>query len=227
MAEVELLRHPTDEDWQRCKMLAMNTIGRKWSGEVSDEWKRRILKAEHSPIRTLWFTVRMELPYWVSTHFVRHKYGVEHYVSSQRNDRQSNYDRNKATQDAQVTHIMDINAQELIQMARMRLCGQASVETRLVMTLIRDAVIETNPEFADFIKPKCEFMGECNEFKSCGRVSSRFVRLHKSKPVIVTDESTDCATGYCTCGECGRAVDFWDKWCRWCGARIGDADDLD
>lgn len=169
MSKIEILRHPTEEDWQRCKMLAMNTIGRKWSGEVSDEWKHKILKAEHSPIRTLWFTVRMEVPYWVSTHFVRHKYGVEHYVSSQRNDRQSEYDRTKAPQNAMVTHIMDINAQELIQMARMRLCGQASVETRMVMTLIRDAVIDTNPEFADFLVPKCVAHGGCKEFRSCGR----------------------------------------------------------
>ena len=96
--KVEILRHPTDEDWERCKMLAMNTIGKRWSGEVTDEWKNKILKAEHSPIRTLMFTVRMELPYWVSTHFVRHKYGVEHYVSSQRNDRQDKYDRREAPQ---------------------------------------------------------------------------------------------------------------------------------
>jgi len=168
MSSVEILRHPTDEDWERCKMLAMNTIGKRWSGEVTDEWKHKILKAEHSPIRTLMFTVRMELPYWVSTHFVRHKYGVEHYVSSQRNDRQSNYDRTKAPQDAMVTHIMDINAQELIQMARMRLCGQAAEETRRVMIQICNAVDKVNPEFAPFLTAKCLAHGGCNEFKPCG-----------------------------------------------------------
>lgn len=170
MAEikVEVLRHPTDDDWERCKMLAMNTIGKQWSGEVSDEWKRKILKAEHSPIRTLMFTVRMEVPYWVSVHFVRHKYGVEHYVSSQRNDRQSDYDRTKAPQDAIVTHIMDINAQELIQMARMRLCSQASSETRDVMRAICDEIARINPEFAGFLVPKCFVRNGCNEFVSCG-----------------------------------------------------------
>ena len=169
--KVEILRHPTDEDWQRCKMLAMNTIGKRdWSGNVTEEWKRKILKADHSPIRTLMFTIRMEVPYWVSVHFVRHKFGVEHYVSSQRNDRQSNYDRTKAPQDATVTHIMDINAQELIQMARMRLCGQASKETREAMRAICDAVIETNPEFEPFLKPKCMAYGYCNEFRSCGLI---------------------------------------------------------
>lgn len=169
--KVEILRHPTDEDWQRCKMLAMNTIGRTWrSKAVSDVWKRKILKAGHSPIRTLMFTIKMEVPYWVSVHFVRHKYGVEHYVTSQRNDRQDNYDRTQAPQGEMVTHIMDINAQELIQMARMRLCGQASEETRQAMYAICKAVLEVNPEFRGLLVPKCRF-GEmgfyCNEFKSC------------------------------------------------------------
>jgi thymidylate synthase ThyX len=167
--KVEILRHPTDEDWQRCKMLAMNTIGKRdWSGNVTDEWKRAILKAEHSPIRTLMFTVRMEVPYWVSVHFVRHKYGVEHYVSSQRNDRQSDYDRTKAPQDAVVCHVMDVNAQELMQMARMRLCGQASPETRIVMVQLCDEVVRLNPEFSEFLVPKCVTRNGCNEFKSCG-----------------------------------------------------------
>lgn len=166
---VEVLRHPTDEDWGRCKMLALNTIGKKYAGsEVTDEWKRKILRSEHSPIRTLMFTIRMEIPYWVSVHFCRHKYGVEHFVTSQRNDRQDKYDRTSAPQGAMVTHVMDINAQELIQMARMRLCRQASVETTLVMTEIRDAVVQTNPEFAPFLVPKCIAHGGCNEFKPCG-----------------------------------------------------------
>lgn len=165
---VEILRHPTDEDWERCKMLAMNTIGRKWSGEVSDDWKHKILKAEHSPIRTLMFTVRMEVPYWVSTHFVRHKYGVEHYVSTQRNDRQSAYDRTEAPQGMFVTHVMDINAQELIQIARERLCRQASPETRAVMTQICDLVSKYNHEFSELLVPKCLAHGGCNEFRPCG-----------------------------------------------------------
>lgn len=166
---VEILRYPTDEDWRRCKMMALNTIGRRYaSSEVTEDWKRKILRSEHSPIRTLMFTIRMELPYWVSVHFCRHKYGVEHYVSSQRNDRQDRYDRTRAPQGAFVVHVMDINAAELMQMARMRLCRQASVETRMVMTEIRDAVIETNPEFADFLQPKCVIHGGCNEFVPCG-----------------------------------------------------------
>lgn len=172
--KVEILRHPTDGDWERCKVLAMNTIGKNWSGAVSDDWKCKILKAEHSPIRTLMFTVKMEVPYWVSVHFCRHKFGVEHYVTSQRNDRQSAYDRTQAPQGELVWHIMDINAQELIQMAHMRLCGQASEETRMAMQAICRAVLETNPEFKPFLVPKCRAIDKvfyCNEFKPCGNAN--------------------------------------------------------
>lgn len=170
MAVIEIIRHPTEKDWKRCKLLALNTIGKhNASGAVSDEWKRKMLKAEHSPIRTLMFTIRMEVPYWVSVHFCRHKFGVEHFVTSQRNDRQDKYNRNEAPQNSKVTHIMDINAAELLQMARIRFCGQSAKETREIMASICDAVLETNQEFSEVLKPKCIIHGGCNEFNPCGR----------------------------------------------------------
>ena len=169
MTKVEILRHPTDEDWRRCKMLALSTVkDNPTCGPVSDKWKQKILRSGHSPIRTLMFTIRMEVPYYVSTHFVRHKYGVEHYVRSQRNDRQDEYDRREAPQGAMVTHVMDVNAQELIQMAHMRLCNQADVATQEAMIAICRAVVEYNPEFIPFLVPKCIAHGGCNEFNPCG-----------------------------------------------------------
>ena len=167
--KVEVLRHPEQADWERCKMLALNTIGKCYAGsEITDEWKRKILRAEHSPIRTLPFTVRMEVPYWVSVHFCRHKFGVEHYVTSQRNDRQDKYDRTTAPQGAIVTHVLDMNAQALAAMAQMRLCGQAAPETREVMREICRKILEVNPEFSVVLMPKCiAHGGECNEFTPC------------------------------------------------------------
>lgn len=38
--------------------------------------------------------------------------------------------------------------------------------------------------------------------------------------VIVSDEETDCATGCCTCGNCGEPIDPWDGFCKHCGARL-------
>lgn len=167
--KVEILRHPTKEDWERCKLLALNTEGKKYIGkEIPELWKDKILKAKHSPIRTLWFTIKMEIPYYVSNHFVRHKIGVEHYVQSQRNDRQNNYDRELAPQNSMVTHIMEVNGEQIMFMANRRLCSKADVTTRMVMTQICIEIGKTNPEFTLHLKPMCEHLHECPEFKSCG-----------------------------------------------------------
>ena len=167
--KIEILRSPTKEDWERCKMLALNTVGKKFTGEVTDNWKCKMLKAEHSPIRTLMFTIKMTIPYYVSVHFVRHKYGVEHYVTSQRNDRQNLYDRTEARQDAEVVHIMDINAQALINMSRVRLCNQADHTTQSVMKQIKKMIIDICPEFEDVLVPNCKYRNICPEFSPCGR----------------------------------------------------------
>lgn len=166
---IEILRHPEKEDWERCKMLALNTIGKKHTGsEVTDKWKYDILKAEHSPIRTLMFTIRLTIPYFVSVHLVRHKIGIEHFVQSQRNDRQTEYDRNLAPQNSMVSHIIEVNAEQFMFMARRRLCGQADATTRFIMAKLCLEVIKTNPEFEEFLKPMCHYRHECPEFKSCG-----------------------------------------------------------
>ena len=167
--KVEILRYPTEADWMRCKMLALTTVGKDAITPPTDDWKYKILTAEHSPIRTLMFTIKMEIPYWVSVHYVRHKYGVEHYVKSQRTDR-TGEDRNEKRQDEMVTHIMDINAQELMFMARRRLCNLASKETREVMLRIAAKIIWLCPEFTNVFEPMCERNGRiCYEMKSCGR----------------------------------------------------------
>ena len=131
--KVEILKYPTEQDWQWCKTCTLNTVGKYSTKAPTDEWKKKLIEAEHSPLRELWFGIRMEVPYWVSVHYVRHHIGVNHYVQSQRNDRQDKYDRTTAPQGEMVSHIMSINAQELVFMAHKRLCGQASKETREVM----------------------------------------------------------------------------------------------
>lgn len=166
---VELIKHPTDDDWAWCRYCTLNTVGKSVTALPSDEWKRKLVASEHSPLRELWFGIHMVIPYWVSVHFVRHHVGCNHYVQSQRNDRQNKYDRNKAPQDELVSHVMSINAQQLVYMAHKRLCNQASPETRAVMQQIVDEVVKTNPEFKDYLVPLCEYRGGlCTEFHPCG-----------------------------------------------------------
>ena len=167
--KVEILKHPTDEDWMWCKTCTLNTVGKTSAKLPTAEWKHKILEAGHSPIRELWFGIKMQIPYYVSVHFVRHHIGVNHYVQTQRNDRQGNYDRTKATQDTMVSHVMSINAQELIFMSHKRLCSQASAETRAVMKEICKQVEELFPEFIGLLVPECVYRGyTCTEFYPCG-----------------------------------------------------------
>lgn len=166
---VEILKYPTEEDWMLCKKCTLNTVGKDSTKLPTDEWKRKLLLSEHSPIRTLNFCIKMIIPYYVSVHFCRHFTGVTHFVQSQRNDRQENYDRTKAPQDAPVSHMMYINAQELMFMARRRLCMQADPFTRKVMEEICMQVIDVCPEFNKTLEPMCSYRGgRCTEFNCCG-----------------------------------------------------------
>ena len=167
MKTVELIKYPTADDWKYCKQCALVTVGKEVKTEPSQEWKHSILKARHSPIRVLKFAFQLEVPYWVSVHLCRHVH-AQPFVKSQRNDRQSDYDRNSAPQNEMVTMIWDMNAEELMTIANKRLCKQASEETRAVIQEICDQVVEKCPEFRDLLVPMCKY-GRCNEMFPCGR----------------------------------------------------------
>jgi hypothetical protein len=167
--KVEILKYPTEEDWMLCKQCTLNTVGKNTTKLPTNEWKHKLLLSEHSPIRTLNFCIKMTIPYYVSVHFCRHFTGVTHFVQSQRNDRQDNYDRTKAPQDSTVSHMMYVNAQELMFMARRRLCMQADPFTRKVMIDICAQVEILCPEFDGVLEPMCYYRGgRCTEFNCCG-----------------------------------------------------------
>lgn len=166
---VEILKHPTQDDWMLCKKCTLVTVGKDSEKPPTDEWKRKILKARHSPIRVLEFIFRLKgIPSWVSVHLARHIHAVP-FIKTQRNDRQDNYDRNKASQDTPVDMCWLINAEELMVVANKRLCFQASPETREVVQAICDEVVKVNPEFEEFLVPMCYWKnGKCDEFNCCG-----------------------------------------------------------
>lgn len=168
---VILVKYPTDEDWMLCKMCTLTTVGLHSVNPPSEEWKHKILMARHSPIRELKFVFYLEdVPYWVAMHLVRHHIGCQPYVRTQRNDRQTAYDRTKAPQDAPVDMMWSINGEAMLNIANKRLCAQAAKETREVVQKMCDQIRESNPEFAPFLVPMCEYHGGvCQEFKSCGR----------------------------------------------------------
>lgn len=177
MASVKFLK--VSGDWRSVADAARTTIRKdEGTGEPSSKWKKRILLAEHSPIRKLCFNWKwIDLPYWVSVHFVRHKYGIEHFVSTQRTDR-TGEDRTAKTQDAPVMHECFANAQAVMFISRRRLCSQASPETRAAWQLVVDEIAKVEPEIASCCVPECVYRGFCPEFKSCGFVDTpRFCEM--------------------------------------------------
>lgn len=149
--------------------------------EPSSSWKRRMLLAEHSPIRQIIVKWKWHnLMSWVSVHFVRHKMGIEHFVSTQRTDR-TGVNRDVAPQATPVDHECFANAQALIFISRKRLCNQASPETRAAWKMVVDAVAEHEPELASVCVPECVYRGFCPEFKPCGYADTAAFKKARAK----------------------------------------------
>ena len=169
--QVSLIGAPTEETWMEVKQRALVTIGKKAVTKPTSEWIHKILEARHSPIRRAVYSFYIEgIPSWVSVHLVRHHVGFQPFVKSQRNDRQSDYDRTKAPQDAPVDMIIDLNAEALMVLANKRLCMQASPETRHVVQMMCSLAEAHTPELHGLLVPMCEYHnGECHEMYPCGR----------------------------------------------------------
>lgn len=170
MTKVTLIKSPTEADWLFVKQCTLATVGKHTGSPPTFKMRRNLLEARHSPIRELRFAFELsDIPYWVSVHLCRHVH-AQPYVKSQRNDRQTDYDRNSAPQSAPVNMIWTMNAEELMVIANKRLCALASPETRAVVTEMCRLVEEAHPEFIGFLVPMCDYHGGlCHEMFSCGR----------------------------------------------------------
>lgn len=159
--------------WLKVKEAARTTIGKEGSGVYpSDQWKKTALLAEHSIIRKIHFKwVWTKLKSWISVHFVRHKIGVEHWVSTQRSDR-TGIGRDKLPQDSPVNHEVDANAQALITISRKRLCSQADPETRQAWGEVKEKMQMIDPVIASVMVRECVYRGFCPEFHCCGYVDT-------------------------------------------------------
>lgn len=169
--KVRLLSAPSDQDWLECKRRALITMYGKGLGDIkppTSEWKHKILKARHSPIRYLRYSFLIEdIPSNTSVHLCRHVHS-QPYVSSLRNDRQDAMDGDKAPRDTPVNMIFDVNAEELMVIANKRLCNMAAVRTREVVREMCDLARDATPELSGLLVPNCIWMHECKEMKGCG-----------------------------------------------------------
>lgn len=157
-----------EDNWQDVKDSTMNTIGKDTGKYPTSDWKRKLILSEHSPIRRIKFYWRWKnLKSWVSVHFVRHKHGIEHWVTTQRTDR-TGLNRDNALQSALVNHASEANAQALINISRKRLCNCASPETREAWKLVKEEVARVEPELASCMVKECIYRGFCPEMFPCG-----------------------------------------------------------
>jgi hypothetical protein len=164
--------------WKRVLNAARLTAGKKpLDKEPSNKWKRKMLLAEHSPIRLveydgIWDFIKM----WVTTHLVRHHVGVEKFVSTQRTDRNPDLmdlDRDEIPQGLENTMMISANAQGLINMSRKRLCSCASTETRQAWKALLEEIKKVDPILVEKCVPECIYRGFCPEFdKCCGYVNT-------------------------------------------------------
>lgn len=170
---ISLIEFPTDYDWDEVYRRCLITVGKKKIKPPSDEWKRKLLLARHSPLRRLRFSFLLEgIPYFSSVHLCRHVH-AQPYVKSQRNDRQSEYNRNKAPQDSPVDMIYDVGGEEMLNLANKRLCQLTDKTTRETVQMMCELVKQKCPEFSDVLVPMCQYHGGvCNEMFPCGRCNN-------------------------------------------------------
>ena len=152
------------------------------SGEPSVKWKKKMIKAEHSPLRCLMFNIDMyDIPSYVQNHLVRHVH-AQPFVSTSRPDidgKQVPREEQKKVDPVNVR--LFLNAQEIINISRARLCGKAESKTRMVWNEVINELRKTEPELADACVPNCIYRGLCPEYKSCGFIYTSVFKTMKTE----------------------------------------------
>ena len=148
------------------------------SGEPSVKWKKKIIKAEHSPLRCLMFNIDLyDIPRYVSDHLVRHVH-AQPFVSTGRSDvLKENLPREEQRMTDLYNTRLFLNAQEIINISRARLCNKAEATTREIWKAVIDELRKIEPELANACVPNCLYRGFCPEFKSCGFADSELFYL--------------------------------------------------
>ena len=65
--------------------------------------------------------------------------------------------------------VASLNLREMIHLAQLRLCTRAQYEIRMLVKGMCEELTKQEPWLKEYLVPKCEFFGFCDEHKSCGR----------------------------------------------------------
>ena len=185
---VEVVWH--EDMWQEIKNNAMFTIHKDTGKYPSSEWKKGMLLAEHSPIRTGRLIINCyDVPSFVIGHIVRHNLGFTPFVASLRSDR-TNYntvpDRNTPN-----SLRFDGNFQSFINITRKRECTSASKETRDFWKQVLDEIAKYEPEVKSRCVRECIYRGGCPEYKTECKFWDMFRQKHKDKDLLNIKERYD------------------------------------
>ena len=74
---------------------------------------------------------------------------------------------------ASTSMVASLNLREMIHLANLRLCTRAQKEIRILVKKMCDELIKEEPWLKEYLVPKCERLGYCDEDKSCGRKETR------------------------------------------------------
>jgi hypothetical protein len=155
-------------DWKRVKNHCRTTDNKDFTeNEPTEEFMKKLLISEHSPIRLLEFDWSWKsIYYWVSTEWSRHKF--EKFISSQRDDRlKDDIPRGEKPQNALVNFDGYANMQNVIDAWRKRLCFMATKEARELAEDFKIELHKYSPLESDVLVPNCIYRMGCPEFKSC------------------------------------------------------------
>jgi hypothetical protein len=143
-------------------------------------WVVLYLDNDNGRLINFWIEL-IGIPSFVSTHLVRHKFGVEHFVESNRDDRGGAGDEsvNRLTP---VNHGMFVNAQALIAMSRKRLCYASHIRTVAVWSRLRKAMKKVCPDMAEALVPECVYRGSfCPELRECKPGLEKVVAIYRKE----------------------------------------------
>ena len=157
-------------NWNSIKRACMRTIGKEAGPkEPNQKWKKSLLICRHSPLRKGSITWKWpEIPYAISTHFVRHHIGVEKFISTSRADRTEIKDRSQRSQMDAVSMEMDANIEALLNISERRLCTCADATTTAYWKDLKDLVATYDTDIAWAMVPQCVRCGSCVEpFSDC------------------------------------------------------------
>lgn len=136
--------------------------------EPSVKFKKQMLRAEHSPLRCLMFYIDLyDIPYYVSVHLCRHVHAQPFVTTSRPDILKDLPPREEQKKTDPVNMRLLVNAQEIINISRVRLCNKAEKATRKIWHTVIAKLATIDPILASACVPNCIYRGICPEFNSC------------------------------------------------------------